>query len=190
MRRTMFIAIIGMAVVVTMFLSCTNKGSNIKSEAQEERMDAISKSDACAELKKKMEKGEMKTYIDTTYNVAVPYPDFFEVATLEPGTARFFYRVGDEKAVAIVMFVEPNIEGWNIQEAAVNLSDSANFCIGVGENFFLMSSTKYVDPDHPFFEKCFLIDGNWIDYAVYFQSDYLDAIYPLLYTLLDWKPQP
>ena len=142
------------------------------------------------ELKKKMEKGEMKTYIDTTYNVAVPYPDFFEVATLEPGTARFFYRVGDEKAVAIVMFVEPNIEGWTIQEAAVNLSDSANFCIGVGENFFLMSSTKYVDPDHPFFEKCFLIDGNWIDYAVYFQSDYLDAIYPLLYTLLDWKPQP
>lgn len=142
------------------------------------------------QLKKRIDSAEMKTYYDNKYDVVVYYPDFFVITDSMPGTARFRYPGDSVTTVALTMFVEPNIEEWNIEEAVYNLSDSANVCKKVGENFFIISGKFSDAPLAHYLEKCFLIDGNWIDYTLYYDAYNESAIERLYNMLLEWNPRP
>ena len=79
------------------------------------------------ELKQMIDSASIKVYKEKRYGVLAPYPDFFEVdTTSSPSTGRFNYPfIADDSinlstGIGIVMFVEENIEKWNIKEAVQN----------------------------------------------------------------------
>lgn len=135
-------------------------------------------------LSAKIDSAKMKTYVDRRYGVKVPYPDFFVADTSESGTARFTYLdTSQQIEVRMVMFVEPNVEGWSIKEAAEELSDSVTVCRNIGDDYFIMHGRA---EGFHYVEKCFLADGNWIDYAVYFRN--LDEVERLINIVHEWRP--
>ena len=142
------------------------------------------------ELKQRIDSAVMKTYRDADYHVEISYPDFFAVCdTTEDGTARFYYPSNQEQRIALKMFVEPNVEGWNIHEAIKNLSNSNNVCQEEGEDYYIMSGQLDQDPRARFFEKCYLINGMWINYTVYYLAEDKDAIGRLIDTVKEWNPR-
>ena len=141
-------------------------------------------------LKQRIDSSEMKSYWDADYHVEVYYPDFFVVCdTAEEGTARIYYPSKQEQRIALMMFVEPNVEGWIIHEAIKNLSNSNNVCQEEGEDYYIMSGQLDQDPRARFFEKCYLINGMWINYTVYYLAEDKDAIGRLIDTVKEWNPR-
>ena len=141
-------------------------------------------------LKQRIDSAVMKTYLDTDYLVEVSYPDFFVVCdTVEEGTARIYYPSKQEQRIALMMFVEPNVEGWIIHEAIKNLSNSNNVCQEEGEDYYIMSGQIDQEPRARFFEKCYLLNGLWINYTVYYFAEDKDAIGRLIDTVKEWYPR-
>ena len=144
---------------------------------------------AVQQLKRQIGSAKMITYLDQAYNVRISYPDFFVVTDTTPGTARFRFPNDSVNEIALTMFVEPNIEGWNIKEAVLHLTDSLNTCIEEGKDYFIMTGEFSDNPRALFLEKCFLIDGNWIDYTLYYVSYYDEAIERLANLVKEWEPR-
>ena len=143
---------------------------------------------AVQKLKHQIDTTKMITYLDKAYNVRISYPELFVATDTTPGTARFRFPNDSVNEIALTMLVEPNIEGWNIKEAVQNLSDSLNVCIEEGKDYFIMTGKFSDNPCALFLEKCFLIDDNWIDYTLYYASDYEEAIERLANLVKEWKP--
>ena len=141
------------------------------------------------QLKRQIDSVKIITYLDKTYNVIISYPDIFVATDTTPGTARFRFPNDSVNEIALTMFVEPNIEGWNIKEAVQHLSDSLNTCIEEGKNYFIMTGKFSDNPSALFIEKCFLIDGNWIDYTLYYVSYYEEATERLADLVKKWEPR-
>lgn len=130
---------------------------------------------------------QMLIYTDKTFHVTVPYPDFFDASdTTEPGTARFYYPNKKDSKVRLTMFVESNVEGWNIKEAVHHLSDSATRCLVSGEDYFILCGK--MNASSSYIEKCYLVDDVWIDYAVYYNNKYEEDVRRLMEMIMKWNP--
>jgi hypothetical protein len=172
-----------------LILLCLGWAVSCPSQREEEREDTESTLSPEVDLKNLIERAEMKTYRDADYDVEVCYPDFFVVCdTAEDGTARFYYPNENKKEISLIMFVEPNIEGWNIHEAVENLSDSMNICLEEGEDYFIFSSQS-IGTRMCILEKCFLIDDQWIDYTLYYHLKYSNDIGRLVDMVKEWNPR-
>ena len=163
------------AIFLLMLVSCQQSGK-------------VSVQDTKLQLKERLDSAEWNTFVDKTYQVGVIYPDFFKADTTEAGTARFYYLDGNEKAVCLTMFVEPNVEGWNIERATLELTDSCSTCLEKGKDYFIMEGTFKEDPNCLFFEKCYLIGDKWVDLAVYYRVRYRDDIGKLFEIIKCWNP--
>ena len=147
------------------------------------------------ELKQMIDSASIKVYKEKRYGVMAPYPDFFEVdTTSSPSAGRFNYPfIADDSinlstGIGIVMFVEENIEKWNIKEAVQNLEDSATVCLGHGKDYFILSSYMENYPIIHSIEKCFLVNGNWINYTLYYDIRYENAVERLIKMVKEWQP--
>jgi hypothetical protein len=142
------------------------------------------------QLKQRIESAKMKTYWDADYNVEVCYPDFFVVCdTAKLGTARFYYPSEQEQEISLKMFVEPNVEGWNIHEAVEHLSDPQNICQEEGDDYFIMTGQISKEPGALFIEKCYLVNGMWIDFTLYYLAEDEIAIGRLKDMVKNWTPR-
>lgn len=179
MKRTNYIIFAVIAFVLT--LGSCNSGNQ---SGQTDVLDNDS-----TELKKRIDSAQLLTYTDKTYDVTIPYPDFFDASdTTEAGTAHICYPSFRDKEIILTMFVEPNIEGWNIKEAVEQLSDSANICLAEGKDFFIMEGKVDKKGHGLFLEKCYLLDDNWIDYTVYYRADHKNAVGRLIDMVKEWEP--
>ena len=139
-------------------------------------------------LKYRIDTAKMETYTDKVYGVKVQYPAFFNVMdTTEAGTARFSYP-DKEIVVRLSMFVEPNVEGWTIEEAVNNMTDSYTRCVAKGKDFFIMQGTTPNATVGAYLEKCFLLDNKWIDYTLFYDTHYGIALERLMALIWDWHP--
>ena len=180
MKRSNYIILALIAFVLT--LESCNSGNQ---SGQMEVLDNDS-----PELKKKIDSARMLTYTDKTYDVTIPYPGFFDASdTTEAGSAHICYPSINDRKIALVMFVEPNIEGWNIKEAVEHLSDSANVCLVEEKDFFIMEGKLDKKGHSLFLEKCYLMDDKWIDYTVYYRAEHKNAVGRLLDMVKEWKPK-
>ena len=149
----------------------------------------VALSNATQQLKQRIDSAKMISYVDKAFNVQISYPDFFAVCDTFPGTARFSYLNDSVNDIKMVLFVEPNVEGWDIAEAVGHLSDSVNVCMSQGDDYFIMSGRLSESPSVLFLEKCFLIDGNWVDYTIYYNSSHEKVTGRLLDTVIKWNPK-
>lgn len=171
MKRIVFV------VVVLITLTSCNKHSTTKVDITPKTIS----------LKDRINSAQEKTYHDKVYNVTVPYLDIFDSDTTEAGTARFEYRF--EKAyIRLVMFVEPNMEGWNIKEAVHNLSVGSERCLKETDKFFIMTGEMSESPGYSFVEKCFLIADKWIDFTIYYPTDKADDVERFIDMVKKWNP--
>lgn len=141
-------------------------------------------------LKERVDTARMITYVDSTYNVGLCYPSFFVIVDTEPGTARFRYPSDSVNEIALTMFVEPNVEGWNIKDAVEHLTDSNCTCAKQGDDYYMMSGMFSDNPLALFYEKCFLIDGKWVNLTLYYLAEYETAIGRLIDSVKCWNPKP
>jgi hypothetical protein len=141
-------------------------------------------------LKEQIDAAKMRTYRDGENRVEVSYPDFFVVGTAEPGTARFHYPDQQEHQISMVMFVEPNVEEWSISDAVKNLSDANNVCEEEGKDYYIISGRMAEEPNIRFCEKCYLMNGKWVDYSVYYLAADKEAVGRLIETVKQWNPKP
>ena len=142
-------------------------------------------------FEQRLNSAEIRTYLDKDYNIEVSYPAFFAVCdTSEDGTARFYYPNEHRRKISLVMFVEPNIEGWNIHEAIEHLADSLNICKEETEDYYLMEGGISNDSRAQFYEKCYLIDDMWINYTLYYPVEDKSAIGRLFDLVKEWSPRP
>ena len=162
--------------ILLCFSSCKNNSSTKTNNAPK-----------ATSLKDRINSAQEKTYHDKVYNVTVPYLDFFNADTTEAGAARFEYKF--EKAyIRLVMFVEPNIEGWNIKEAVDNLAVDSERCLEETDKFFIMTGEMYEAPGYSCVEKCFLVADKWIDFTVYYPTDKADDVERLVKMVKNWNP--
>lgn len=153
------------------------------------RQKNVSEQKSEPNLEQWLKSAEWKTYVDKTYQVEVEYPDFFETDTVEAGTARFICFDGENKIVQISMFVEPNVEGRTIEEAAKELCDSFSTCLEVGKDYYIMEGCLKDAPNYLFLEKCYLIGDNWYNLTVYYHVKYKDAIGRIQESVKGWNPK-
>ena len=145
--------------------------------------------DNIIQIKHRIDTTEMKTYTDKVYGVKVQYPAFFNVLdTMEAGTARFSYP-DKEIGVRLSMFAEPNVEGWTVKEAVKHLTDSLTFCVKEGKDFFILKGTIGQESSGAYLEKCFLSGDNWIDYTLFYGTEYENAIERLKEMIRKWHPE-
>ena len=140
-------------------------------------------------LKEQIDAAKMRTYRDGENRVEVYYPDFFVVGTAEPGTARFHYPDQQEHQISLVMFVEPNVEEWSISDAVKQLSDANNVCEEEGKDYYIISGRMAEEPNIRFCEKCYLMNGKWVDYSVYYLAEDKEAVGRLIELVKDWNPK-
>ena len=177
MKRLRFVVIISLTMLLVMVVACCSKHKT-------EQIKKVNE-----DLKARIDSAKMLAYTDKTYNVTVSYPDFFQDSdTTENGTARFNYPDNIKKEISLVMFVEPNVDGWNVKEAVKHLSDSLNHCVKEGDNYFIMSGQLKGNSQALFLEKCFLIDNHWVDYTLYYYPRHKKAIGRLADLLMVWEP--
>lgn len=172
--------IIVVCMVLMSLLACGSK--------KEANRQVKEKDSSLEQFEKQMESAEMKVYINKKYNVAVTYPDFFEADTVCADTTRFFYQKGKGHVVALSMFVEPNIEGWDVSEAVSHLTDSVTDCLIEDKDFFVLFGKAAENSGALFMEKCYLIDDNWYDLTIFYREEISDAIERLINTVVYWKP--
>lgn len=175
----MMLAMISLLIIV----ACGPKPKT--DQKAEEEIDSVA-----LELKNKIDSATLYTYTDKAYNVSVSYPDFFDASdTLEAGTARICYPNTTDKTIALVMFVEPNVEGWNIHEAVEQLTDEYTECLEETDDYYILSGCK---PDKSFcyLEKCYIQNDKWIDFTIYYLSRYKESVGRLLDVVKNWKPEP
>ena len=180
-------------ILFSLTLSLLSCGGQNKAESQqgaETETEALTKTQGEASgLKQLIDAAVMKTYTDGEYQVKVSYPDFFVMTTAEPGTARFNYADEQHHHISMVMFVEPNVEGWSVAEAVKQIADFDNICEKQGKDYYIMSGQLSADPRACFYEKCYLMNGNWVDYAVYYLAEDKEAVGRLIKTVKDWNPK-
>ncbi|MCR5819563.1 MAG: hypothetical protein K6F94_01235 [Bacteroidaceae bacterium] len=123
------------------------------------------------------------------FAVRVPYPSIFEAETTEEGTARFVCMDGERKVMELVMFVEPNVDGWDINGAVAQLSDSLTRCIDKGADFLTLAGWADERGEVQYVEKCFLWDGVWYDLSLYFVCRYAEAAECLIPVVRTWIPK-
>ena len=170
--------------VALLLMSCNSKSKTSTPKVVEEK-------NIIQLFKEQIDTAEMRTYVDKDYNVEVSYPSFFAVCdTTENGTARFYFPNKQKGAVALIMFVEHNVDGWNIHEAVENLSDSLNICREEGKNYYLMTGSVDESSRIFFVEKCFLIDNKWYNYTLFYPAEFGGVMGRLRDTVKNWTPQP
>lgn len=142
-------------------------------------------------FEQRLKSADIRTYMDKDYNIEVSYPAFFAVCdTSEDGTARFYYPNEHIRNISLIMFVEPNIEGWTIHEAIGHLADSLNICKEEGTDYYIMEGRVNNDVRAQFYEKCYLLDGMWVNYTLYYAIEYKSAIGRLFDIVKEWSPRP
>ena len=180
-------------ILFSLTLSLLSCGGQNKAESQQgAETESVTQTEAQGKatgLKQMIDAAVMKTYTDGEYQVKVSYPDFFVMTTAEPGTARFNYADEQKHVISMVMFVEPNVEGWSVAEAVKQIADFDNICEKQGKDYYIMSVQLSADPRACFYEKCYLMNGNWVDYAVYYLAEDKEAVERLIKTVKDWNPK-
>lgn len=177
MRKTTYLIMACCSVSILLSCSSCKSNSSIKTNNAPKAMS----------LKDRINSAQEKSYHDKVYNVTVPYLDILDADTTETGTARFEYRF--EKAyIRLVMFVESNIEGWNIKEAVDNLAVGSERCLEETDKFFIMTGEMYEAPGYSFMEKCFLVGDKWIDFTIYYPTDKADDVERFIDMVKKWNP--
>ena len=178
MRKTTYLIMACCSVVFLLIISsCKNSSSTQTDNAPN-----------ATSLKDRINAAQEKNYHDKTYNVTVPYLDCFDADTAEAGTARFEYRYDEKTHIRLVMFVEPNIEGWNIKDAVSNLAVGSERCLKETDNFFIMTGEMSDGAGYSFMEKCFLVADNWIDLAMYYPTNKENDVERFIEIVKNWNP--
>lgn len=140
------------------------------------------------DLRRKIDDARLLTYTLKGCGASIAYPDFFEADTVEEDCARFTYKDEKVREVRLVVFVEPNVDSLTIKEAMIALSDTSTIWLEEGSDFFTLAGTLDERPGFSFIEKCFLVDGNWVDYAIFYETKYEWAVRRLTDAVLGWHP--
>lgn len=188
-KKIIFIGVVSLLILIASCNQRQTKTATMSQDTESALKEEGSSESGVMKLKVRIDSAKMIEYTDKTYNVTVFYPDFFQDSdTTENGTARFNYPDDINREISLIMFVEPNVDGWSVKEAVKHLSDSLNHCVKEGDNYFIMSGQLDGSAQFLFLEKCFLIDNKWVDYTLYYHSQHKEAIGRLVDLLMAWEP--
>ncbi len=139
-------------------------------------------------LKERIDGAGMRKFSIPEYGVSVDYPEFFEADTAEEATGRFYYvDKRGRRVVSLIVYVEPNVEGWTIKEAVNNLCDSLSVCQEQGENYYILEGSIDNRRTAKYVEKCFLKDRHWINQTLFYDVSQKEAIGRLLGIVKEWR---
>ena len=148
------------------------------------------KEDTEGRIKKRLDTTTTQTYRFEEEVCQVDYPSCFHVKSKDSSVVRFIMEdENDHVRIGLTCFIEPNVEGWNVNEAVDSvLSDNRHFTFKyVGSNYYVL----YEDiPDNGMcsFEKTYLIANKWYSYTLYYQKTLEKQVERLMELVLAWHP--
>ena len=144
-------------------------------------------------LKEKLDSTEISVFcFNETPKFEVEYPECFtvEVDSEYIGSVRFLFDEGNVR-LTLSHFIEPNVEGWSIREAMDSLSKMGNISKKeLGDRFYILEGTLNMGGYKVgTVEKCFLIEGFWINYTFYYYpAIYKTSVMRIIEMIRKWEP--
>lgn len=147
--------------------------------------------------KKEDTEGRIKKRLDTTTTqkyrfeeevCQVDYPSCFHVKSKDSSVVRFIMEdENDHVRIGLTCFVEPNVEGWNVNEAPDSLIKDSSKPIFkyVGHDYFVLYEDNLGDCS---FEKTYLIANKWYSYTLYYHKSLEREVERLMALVLAWHP--
>ncbi len=191
--KKLLLLIVVVAVGAELFLMVYQQSMEEKKVVVEDKVEVVedkvvSFEDKVEALKGRIDSAVMRTFVDEGTGAYVLYPDFFEADTMDEATGRFTYE--DDATGSfwkLVMFVEPNVDGWDIQEAVDTLCDSNTTLVEQGDDFYLLSGRMKRHRNTYFLEKCFLINNLWYNCTIYYDVRCERAAERLIEMVRKWR---
>lgn len=164
------IAIIIIALFTGCFISCENNSD-----------------DPVEILRRRIEKAEMKEYIDTIYGAKLLYPDFFKIDSVGKCYASFSYSDENIKELNLFYFIYPPRLIENSKEYVSINTDSLTSFSRVKTCSFIETEEYEYCPEIKCVSKYYKTRRSWTSYSLSYEKQYEDAVERLVDMVKDWK---
>ena len=138
-------------------------------------------------LRQRIEKAEMKVYVDTLYGAKLLYPDFFKIDSVGKCYASFSYSDENIKELNLFYFIYPPRFIENSKEYARRHTDSLTKFSRVKSGSFILTEEYEHFPEIKCVFKFYKTCHGWTSYILTYDKRYEDAVERLVDMTKDWK---